>query len=293
MQLRPLDRAWAPPPLAPYRPMIINLALTGAVPSKADNPAVPHTPEEIVADVLACADEGATVFHLHMRDESGAPVHRRDLYERTLGPIREQRPDLLLCVTTSSRVDPDLANRMIGIDVSAECRPDFASLSLGSFNFPTTVSVNPPDQMRALLHRMLELGIRPEFEVFELGMVNTLWALRDEGLVPDGASVNILLGSLGSAPAFVADLARIAERLPPGAEWAAAGIGVFQRPMTIAAAVMGGNVRTGLEDSPRPPGPSPWTNADAVRLAASAAELAGRPVATPAEARARLLAPTS
>lgn len=174
-----------------------------------------------------------------------------------------------------------------------ECRPDFASLSLGSFNFPATVSYNPPDQMRALLHRMQELGIRPEFEVFELGMVNTLWALRDKGLVPAAPSVNILLGSVGSAPAFVADLGRIVERLPPDAEWAAAGIGIFQRPMTIAAAVMGGNVRTGLEDSPRPPGPGPWTNADAVRLAVRAADLAGRPIATPAEARARLLAPAS
>jgi 3-keto-5-aminohexanoate cleavage enzyme len=97
----------------------------------------------------------------------------------------------------------------------------------------------------------------------------------------------VLLGSMGTSPAFVGDLAHIVARLPAGAEWAAAGIGVFQRPMTIAAAIMDGNVRTGLEDNPRGPGTGSWSNADAVRLAAEAARLAGRELATPAQARER------
>ena len=118
-------------------------------------------------------------------------------------------------------------------------------------------------------------------------MVNTLWQLIEEGLVAQPPTVNILLGSLGSAPAFPAELARIVERLPIDSEWAAAGIGRFQRPMTIMAAVMGGNVRTGLEDSPRGDVPGPWSNAQAVALACQAAELAGRGVATTAEARMR------
>jgi 3-keto-5-aminohexanoate cleavage enzyme len=286
------DRAWAPPPLRPYQPMVIDVALTGAVPTRADNPSLPMTPAEIAADVLACADAGAVNFHLHMRDEQGGPVHRLDLYEATIAAIRAVRTDLVLCVTTSSRVGSDLASRMIGMEVSADLRPEFASLSLGSFNFPRTVSVNPPDQIRALLTRMNELGIRPEFEVFEAGMVNTLWQLRDEGLVPEPPVVNILLGSSGSAPAFVSELARIVERLPADAVWAAAGIGVFQRPMTIAAAVMGGNVRTGLEDNPRGDTGGPWSNAAAVRLAVDAAALAGRPVATPAQARAAFALPS-
>ena len=280
-------RAWAPHPLRPYEPMIVNVAVTGAVPSKADNPALPITPDEIAADVLACAEAGASVFHLHVRDEAGGPVHRRDLYERTIAAIRDVRDDLLLGVTTSSRVGADLADRMVGLDLADDLRPQFASLTLGSFNFPRVASVNPPDQIRALADRMIERGIRPEFEVFELGMVDLLWQLRDEGRVLGVPSVNLLLGSLGSAPAFVADLARLVDRLPPEAEWAAAGIGVFQRPMTIAAAVMGGNVRTGLEDSPRPAANGVWGNVDAVRLAVAAARLAGREVATAAQARAR------
>lgn len=272
--------------------MIVNVALTGAVPGKDDNPLLPVTPEEIAADALACAEAGAAVVHLHVRDETGLPVHRRDLYERAIAPIREGAPELAICVTTSSRVDPDPASRTIGLELDDDLRPEMASLTLGSFNFPNTVSVNPPVTIVRLLERMGELGVRPEFEVFEPGMVNTLHVLAERGLVPDPPVVNVLLGSLGSSPAFVGDLARIVERLPPEAEWAAAGIGVFQRPMTIAAAVMDGNVRTGLEDNPRGAGDGRWGNADAVALAAEAAKLAGRPVASPAEARRRFgLAP--
>lgn len=267
--------------------MIVNVALSGAVPGKRDNPLVPIAPEEIAADAVACAEAGAAVVHLHVRDEQGAPVHRRDLYERAIAPIREGAPDLAICVTTSSRVDPDPAARVVGLELEEELRPELASLTLGSFNFPNSVSANPPATIVALLERMGELGVRPEFEVFEPGMVNTLHVLAERGLVPDPPVVNILLGSMGASPAFVGDLARIVERLPPGAEWAAAGIGVFQRPMTIAAAIMDGNVRTGLEDNPRGNGSEPWGNVDAVRLAAQAARLAGRSPASPAEARRR------
>lgn len=270
-----------------YRPMIVNVALTGAVPSKTDNRNVPLTPEEIAGEALACGRAGASVVHVHVRDEDGQPVHRRDLYERAFGLIRDAMPELIICATTSSRVDPDPEARMIGLDLDPALRPDLASLTLGSFNFPRSVSNNPPGTMVALLERMLELGIRPELEVFELGMVNTLHVLAERGLIPDPPIVNILLGSMGSAPAFVGDLAHIVERLPAGAEWAAAGIGIYQRPMTIAAAIMDGNVRTGLEDDPRGDGSPDWSNVEAVRLAVAAATLAGRRIATPAEARER------
>ena len=267
--------------------MIINVALTGAVPSKLDNAEVPLSPEEIAQDAIDCADAGAAVVHVHVRDEEGKPVHRRDLYERTFGAIRQARPDLILCATTSSRVGAEFSSRTMGFDLEETLRPELASLTLGSFNFPRTVSTNPPNEIRQLLERMNELGVRPELEVFELGMVNTLHMLAGEGLIPDPPIVNILLGSMGSLPAFVGDLARVVERLPYGSEWAAAGIGIYQRPMTIAATLMDGNVRTGLEDCPRRAGNDEWNNVAAVRAAVAAAELVGRRVATPSEARVR------
>jgi 3-keto-5-aminohexanoate cleavage enzyme len=280
-------RAWAPPPSNGYKPLVINVAMTGAVPQKKDNPLVPLTPAEIVADALACIDAGASVLHVHVRDEDGAPTHRRDLYEQVFGPLRDARPDVILCATTSSRVDPSPAARTLGLDLDPALRPDLGSLTLGSFNFPRSPSINPPDAIRWLLERMQELCIRPELEIFELGMVNTLHVLAEQGLIPDPPIANILLGSNGSLPAFVGDLARVVERLPAGTEWAAAGIGRFQRPMTIAAAVMDGNIRTGLEDNPLGDGSDGWSNASAVRAAVAAAELAGRTVATPAQARVR------
>ncbi len=271
-----------------YEPMIVNVALTGAVPTKADNPTVPLTPEEIAADAITCAHAGASIVHVHVRDEEGRAVHRRDLYERTIGPIRDAVPELVICATTSSRVDPDIAARMTALDLEPSLRPEMASLTLGSFNFPRTVSSNPPDVIVMLLEAMQERGIKPELEVFELGMVNTLHVLRDRGVIPDPPYVNILLGSFGSAPAFAADLGHIVERLPAGARWAAAGIGIYQRPITMLAAAMGGNVRTGMEDNPRPSEAGHWSNVAAVELAVAAADLAGRSVATPAETRKAL-----
>ncbi len=270
-----------------YRPMVINVALTGAVPHKSDNRLVPLSPEEIVADVLKCADAGATAFHVHVRDENGTPVHRRDLYEATFGAIRAARPELVLCVTTSSRVDADPAARMAGLDLDEAIRPDMASLTLGSFNFPNQPSVNPPDQMVALLETMAELGIRPELEVFELGMINTMHLLAERGLIPSPPVVNVLLGSMGSMPAFVGDLAQAVERLGPGVEWAAAGIGRFQNSMVLAAAIMDGNVRTGLAETRGGDYSSDWSNCGAVERGGAAETMVSAGVATAAETRER------
>lgn len=279
-------RSWAPPPANGERPVLVNVAMTGVVPTKADNPSLPNTPDEIVADALRCVDAGASILHLHARDGAGRPAHCADLYRQIIHGIRSRRPDALIVVTTSSRVDADLQARMVGLDLEPDLRPDLASLTLGSYNTPTGINANPPDQMVRLLERMGEVGIRPELEVFDLGMVNTLHVLRERGLIPDPPIVNVLLGLMGSGPAFVGDLASIVDRLPVGSEWAAAGIGQFQRPMTLAAVAMGGNVRTGLEDNPVGDEPG-WSNVAAVGLVVAAAELAHRRVGTPDEARIR------
>lgn len=267
--------------------MIVGVAPTGAVPGPGDNPAVPLTVEAIVADAITCAKAGATSIHVHVRDADGRPTHDADQYARIIAGIRQVVPEVVLCATTSSRVGSDLAARMTALDLPADVRPDLASLTLGSGNFPRTVNANPPDEMVALLERMGEQGVRPELEVFELGMVNTLHILRERGLIPDPVIVHVLLGSMGTAPAFVGDLAHLVDRLPEGAEWGGAGIGIFQRPMVVASAVLGGNVRTGLEDNPRGHGELPWTNADAVAFAVDAARLCGREIATATETRAR------
>lgn len=281
-------RPWAPPPMDGYEPLIINVALTGAVPTKADTPALPVTPEEIAADAIDCAKAGASIVHVHVRDEEGRSVHRADLYEQAIAPIRDEMPELIVCVTTSSRVDADPAARMVGLELDPPLRPDMASLTLGSFNFPKVVSNNPPQTIEALLRKMKDNGVKPELEVFEPGMVNTAHVLREKGLIDSPPYFNILLGSLGSSPAFVGDLARIVDRLPSGSIWAGAGIGIYQLPMNVASVVMGGNVRTGLEDSPRSGDDEPASNIRAVERCVAAAHLMGREIASPRDARGRL-----
>jgi uncharacterized protein (DUF849 family) len=197
-------------------------------------------------------------------------------------------PEMIICATTTARAGSDHEARATALRLPRKIRPDMASLTLGSFNFPTSVSHNPPDAIRRLLSEMQEAGVKPELEVFEAGMVNTAHGFIEEGLITGTPYFNILLGSRGSAPAFVGTLAHMVDRLPPGSEWAVAGIGRFQRPMTIAGAVMGGNVRTGLEDAPTMPGEPSWDNVSAVRFAARAAEMCGRGVASPYQARERL-----
>jgi uncharacterized protein (DUF849 family) len=282
------DTGWAPPPLSGWPPLIINVALTGAVPTKRDTPALPVTPEEIIDDIFVCAEAGASIFHVHIRDEQGQPVQRAEAYEEIFGTVRAKMPELILCGTTSGRVDPDPNARMTVMDLDEEVRPEMASLTLGSFNFPRVVSYNPPETIEALLTRMQERGVKPELEVFELGMINTARVLMKRGLIDDHPYFNILLGSMGAAPAFVGDLAHIVERLPEGSQWAAAGIGVFQPTMVVAGVLMGGNVRTGLEDSPRSTDDQPATNERAVRFAVDSARLLERAVATPNQARERL-----
>jgi uncharacterized protein (DUF849 family) len=245
-------------------------------------------PAEIVADAIACADAGASIVHLHVRDAAGRPTHHRDLYTEAVLGIRAARPELVVCLTTSGRADPDVEARMIPLRLEGAAQPDMASCTLGSFNFPRSVSHNPPEVIERLLDGMRDRGIRPELEVFEPGMAYYANSLVERGLVEGPLYVNVLLGSLGAAPAFATDLARIVQLLPPGTNWAGAGIGVYQRPVAMLAVAMGGNVRTGLEDSPRPVDGAPASNVAAVRHAAECARLAGRDVASSAWVRDRL-----
>ena len=278
---------WAPPPLHAYKGLIINAALTGAVPTKSDNPHVPITPAEIAADALPCARAGASIVHVHVRDGEERPVHDAGLYERAIGAIREEMPELVICATTTGRADSNLRSRMTVLDLEPPFRPDMASLTLGSFNFPTGVSYNPPQTIVALLERMRSVGIKPELEVFEPGMVNTAHLLMQKNLIDEAPYFNVLLGSLGAAPAFVGTLTQIVDRLPPESEWAAAGIGMFQPQMVTAGILLGGNVRTGLEDAPQVRG-TPTTNREAVEFAVTVAGLLDRPISTPDQTRARL-----
>ena len=229
--------------------LIINLCPTGMVPMRADTPHVPLTPDAVAVDVRRCADLGVAIVHVHPRDESGAPTQSVERAKEFLGAIRAAVPEIILCATTSGRTVSELAPRAAVLDIDGPARPEMASLTLGSMNFPRQASINAPETIKGLAARMAERGIVPEWEIFELGMIDYANYLRSHGLLAGPVYANILLGSLGTLSAVPQNLALAAERLPPGALWAGAGIGRFQLSVNSLAIAMGGHVRVGLEDN--------------------------------------------
>jgi 3-keto-5-aminohexanoate cleavage enzyme len=228
---------------------MINAALTGMVPTRADTPFVPLTPEEIVADAVACVDAGASILHVHARDAEGLPTHAAEVYAPIVAGIRAQRPEAVVCVSTSGRNGASLAERAAVLDLTGPARPDMASLTLGSFNFRREASINDPDTILALARKMRERGIKPELEIFDTGMVNTLRYLERKGELTGPHYVNCILGGVNTAQAAVSDLCHLVRLLPDTALWAAGGVGGAQLPMNLAALLMGGHVRLGIEDA--------------------------------------------
>lgn len=229
--------------------LIINLAPTGMLPGRGDSPHVPLTPAEVAADVRRCRDAGASIVHLHPRSESGEPDQSPERAAEFIAAVRAAVPDIVIGITTSGRRNPELAGRMAVLDLDGAVRPEMASLTLGSLNFPKQASVNAPDTIRGLAERMRDRRIVPEWEVFDFGMLDFAAYLRTKGLLADPVYVNLLLGSLGTLAATPLNLALLVERLPSGATWAAAGIGRFQLAVNRLAIAMGGHVRVGLEDN--------------------------------------------
>src|SRR5262249_41293341 len=158
-------------------------------------------------------------------------------------------PDIVVCITTSGRREPELAGRSRVLDLDGPVRPEMASLTLGSLNFPKQASVNAPATIAGLAERMRDRGIVPEWQIFDFGRLDYAAYLRDHGLLGDPVYANILLGSLGTSAATPLNLALMVERLPAGATWAATGVGRFQALVNRWAIAMGGHVRVGLEDN--------------------------------------------
>lgn len=276
-----------PHPLRAYPPLIVNAALTGMIPRRAQVPHVPVTAEAIVEDAVACHAAGAASVHLHARDAAEAPAWQREAYAEFIPEIRRRCPGLVICVTTSGRTCGEVAQRADVLELEGEAKPDMASLTLGSLNFRDGPSVNSLTTIRALAGRMRERQIKPELEVFDTGMAYLASVLETEGLLEAPLYANVLLGAINTAPARAEVLAQLVRELPDGTVWAAAGLGRFQLPANGLAVFMGGHVRTGLEDNPwwDHTTREPATNAGLVHRMAQLAELAGRRLATPEEAR--------
>ncbi len=279
-----------PHPVTSYPKLIINAAITGMVPRKKDTPHIPITPPEIIEDAFRCYQAGASTVHLHVRDEAENPTYKKELYAQIIEGIRTVCSDMIICVSTSGRVHNTFEKRSEVLELEGDLKPDMASLTMGSLNFPKQPSINSPEMIQNLALKMKERGIMPEIEIFEFGMINTTKVLMNKGILTAPLYCNLLLGSIYSAQATMFDLSYMVKSLPPEVQWGAAGIGRFQLSMNLAAMLMGGHVRVGLEDNI-------FFDNDRVELATNEALInrlvrlakeIGRSVAMPHEAREML-----
>jgi uncharacterized protein (DUF849 family) len=268
-------------------PCIITVAITGSVPRKEHNPAVPITPSEQIESTHAAFEAGAALVHLHVRKDDQTPTSDPARFAEVQEGIRRHCPGMIIQLSTGGRSGKGTERGGM-----LHLRPDMASLATGSCNFPSMIYENHPDLILELAGRMREHGVKPEIEVFDLSMLYQAVRLAETGVLQSPLHVQFVMGVRNAMPAvrpalefMVAEL----HRLMPEATWTGAGIGRHQLEMNRWSLDLGGHCRTGLEDNIR------W---DRDRLARSNAELVGRvvalcaergrKVASPAEARALL-----
>ena len=267
---------------------ILNLAPTGMIPTKEMTPHVPVTPDEIIEDVLRAASLGITMVHLHARDPAnGKPAYEKELYGEIIQGIRTENKDLILCVSTSGRTHNSFDKRSECLELEGELKPDLASLTLSSLNFNNQASINTPDMIKDLAKKMKDKGIRPELEVFDLGMINYAKYLIRKGLLSPPYYFNIILGNVACAQADILHLGLMVNELPKESIWSVGGVGNPQLRMNILSLVSGGGVRVGIEDNI-------WfdeertqlsTNFNLVKRIISIAETIGKLPYSPMEAR--------
>ncbi|RMH52327.1 MAG: 3-keto-5-aminohexanoate cleavage protein [Alphaproteobacteria bacterium] len=266
------------------KPCIICVAITGSVPTKANNPAVPITVEEQVESTHEAFEAGAAIVHCHVRKDDGTPTSDPERFARLQEGIRKHCPGMIIQFSTGGRSG---SGRERG--GMLHLRPDMASLSVGSNNFPTRVYENPPDLVDWLAGEMRRHGIKPEIEAFDLSHIFQAAAMNRDGRIPGRLYVQFVMGVKNAMPVDreVFDFyIRTVRRLAPDAEWCAAGIGAGQIVVNEWSVAAGGHARTGLEDNVRLDrdtlAPS---NAALVRRVVELCEKYERPVASWREAR--------
>ena len=266
------------------KPCIICVAITGSVPTKADNPAVPITVAEQVESPQEAFEAGASIAHCHVRDDDGLPTSDPDRFARLKEGIERHCPGMIVQLSTGGRSGAGTARGGM-----LPLRPDMASLSVGSNNFPTRVYENPPDLVDWLAREMRTHGVKPEIEAFDLSHIHQAVAMNRDGRIAGRLYVQFVMGVKNAMPVDrdVFDYyRRTIARLAPEAEWCGAGIGRGQLMVNEWCIAAGGHTRTGLEDNVRLDrdtlAPS---NAALVTRAVEICDRYERPVATCKQAR--------
>jgi 3-keto-5-aminohexanoate cleavage enzyme len=262
-------------------PVMLTCALAGGI--VTGNPNQPATREQVIREALGAVEAGASILHIHARTSAGEMTQAPEDYLAIKEAIRAQAGDVVLNFTTGGRLGSPPQERRR----SLEAQPEVASLNCGSINFGPgdAVFLNPRSLIAELAGEMAERGIAPEYECFDIGMAVTAAGLSSAARGARGM-MHMVLGVIGGAPPSVETISLFAGLVPAGLPWMITAIGRHNFPMMAVTLAMGGHIRTGLEDVVYvAPGEYAQSNAQLVRKARSLCEAAGRPVATPAQAR--------
>jgi 3-keto-5-aminohexanoate cleavage enzyme len=264
--------------------LIITVGITGSRITREQTPYIPITPQEIAQSGIESWRAGASVLHVHVRDpKTGLGTQDHSIFKEVVDRIRGET-DAILCLTTSGIPGRNLefGERLVPLSFN----PELVSFDAGSINMGANVFLNPLEFLETLAKETLEKGIKPELEVFEVGMVYTCIRFLERGLLKPPLHFQFVLGVLGGMPATPKSLLHLSEIIPQGSTWSVIGIGTGQLPMTMMAMVMGGHVRVGLEDNIYySKGILAESNAQLVERVVRIAKEFGREVATPQESR--------
>lgn len=264
--------------------VIITAAITGSRMQRDIAPYIPITPEEIAQSAIESWEAGASIVHIHVRDpKTGMGSQDVDLFRRAVDPIRATT-DVVVCLTTSGVPGLNLPTdeRLAPL----ELKPELASFDAGSINLGGQPFINTNEFLDEAAIKMKEFGVKPEIEVFDLGMIITALRMRDEGKLDDPLHFQFVLGTPAGAPATPKSFLHFLEHIPGNATWSTIGIGKRQIDMAMMALIMGGHIRIGMEDNIYlQHGVLAKTNAELVERAIRVCKEYGRDVATPDEAR--------
>ena len=266
------------------QPLIITAAITGAETTKEMNSALPATPEEQARASVECVKAGASVIHLHVRDESGRASQALSDFKASIEAIRAAcDPKPIIQISTGGAVGAPMEARIGPI---VKFRPEMASLNIASMNFGDDVFLNLPADVKKLAGHMQELKVVPEVEVYDAGHIGIAKRLMREGLLSHPVHYQFVLGVPGGLSGEPKNLQFMVDSIDEGDGWAVAGVGRYQLSCAVMAIVMGGHVRVGFEDNVYyHKGVPAKSNAELVARVKRIADECGRPVASPAEAR--------
>lgn len=261
--------------------LIITAAMIGAEVTREHNPNLPVTPSEIAEAAYDCYNAGASIVHLHVREDDQTPTQSGDRFRETIKLIKA-KCNIIIQVSTGGAVGMTAEERLQPVYL----KPEMATLSTGSVNFGDDVFLNPPAYLEEFARAMQENGVRPEIEVFDVGMINNALQLVKKGLLEEPLHYDFVMGVPGGIPGTLKNLLHLAESIPPGSTWTVAGMGRHELPLGTAAIIMGGHVRVGFEDNIYyDKGILAQSNAQLVERIVRVADIHSRPVATPDEAR--------